>query len=223
LIDMAATSATSTEARFTRTARRSEEVGASPYVADPAALGLAAFALSTMVLSFINAGILPASDAPVALSLALAYGGIVQLLAGMWAFVKNDTFAAVALSSYGGFWISFYLLEHVFLRQVPPGERAGALALYLFAWAVFTFYMWLGSFRVSLAVQAVFLTLWPAYVLLGLGQAIDSMLLFHLGGIFGIATAACAWYVSAAIVLNKTFGREVLPVGELRPVQQDAA
>jgi succinate-acetate transporter protein len=223
LIDMAATSATTTGPRFTRAAARSEEVGASPYLADPAALGLAAFALSTMVLSIINAGILPAADAPVALSLALAYGGIVQLLAGTWAFVKNDTFAAVALSSYGGFWISFYLLEHVFLKQIPAGDQAGALALYLFAWGAFTLYMWIGSFRVSLAVQAVFLTLWPAYVLLGLGQALGSMTLFHIGGILGIATAACAWYVSAAIVLNKTFGREVLPVGEVRPVQQDAA
>jgi succinate-acetate transporter protein len=104
----------------------------------------------------------------------------------------------VALSSYGGFWISFYLLQHTFLEQIPAGDRAGALALYLVAWAVFSLYMWIGSMRVSLAVQAVFLTLWPAYLLLGLGQALDSSLLFHLGGILGIATAACAWYTSGA-------------------------
>jgi succinate-acetate transporter protein len=71
--------------------------------------------------------------------------------------------------------------------------------------------------------MAVFLTLWPAYGLLGLGKALDSTLLFHLGGIFGIATAACAWYASAAIVMNKTFGRTVLPIGELRAAQQDAS
>jgi uncharacterized protein len=143
-----------------------------------------------MVLSFINAGILPEKDAPVVLGLAFAYGGIVQLLAGMWAFIKNDTFAAVALSSYGGFWISFYVLEHDAINKIPAGDHAGALALYLFSWAVFSFYMWVASFRVSLAVNAVFLTLWPAYVLLGLGKAIDSSLLFNLGGVFGIATAA---------------------------------
>jgi uncharacterized protein len=169
---------------------KADEVGPARFISEPAALGLAAFAFSTTVLSFINAGILPEKDAPVVLGLAFAYGGIVQLLAGMWAFIKNDTFAAVALSSYGGFWISFYVLEHDAINKIPAGDQAGALALYLFSWAVFSFYMWVASFRVSLAVNAVFLTLWPAYVLLGLGKAIDSSLLFNLGGVFGIATAA---------------------------------
>lgn len=208
--------------RITRRGVKADEVGPARFISDPAALGLAAFALSTMVLSFINAGILPQKDAPVVLGLAFAYGGLVQLLAGMWAFIKNDTFAAVALSSYGGFWISFYLLQHDAINKIPASNQAGALALYLFCWGVFSFYMWIASFRVSAAVMAVFLTLWPAYGLLGLGKALDSTLLFHLGGIFGIATAACAWYASAAIVLRKTFERDVLPVGEFRHPQQDA-
>lgn len=199
------------------------EVGPARFIADPAALGLAGFALSTMVLSFINAGILPASDLPVALGLALAYGGIVQLLAGMWAFVKNDTFAAVALSSYGGFWISFWALSQFFLPKIPASQQAGALALYLLCWAVFSFYMWVISMKVSVAIQLVFLTLWPTYVLLGLGKALDSDLLFHLGGIFGIATAACAWYCSFAITANRTTKRDWIPVGETRSAQQDAA
>jgi succinate-acetate transporter protein len=199
------------------------ETGPARLIAEPAALGLAGFALSTMVLSFINVGVLPDSDLPVALGLALAYGGIVQLLAGMWAFVKNDTFAAVALSSYGGFWISFWALNQFFLTKIPADQQAGAVALFLFCWAVFSFYMWVISFKVSLAVMAVFATLWPAYVLLGLGKALDSTLLFHLGGAFGIATAACAWYASFAITANKTTKRDWIPVGETRSAQQDAA
>ena len=198
------------------------EAGPARFIAEPAALGLAAFALSTMALSFINVGILDDVDLPVVLGLALAYGGLVQLLAGMWAFVKNDTFAAVALSSYGGFWISFWALNEFFLPKIPADHRAGALALYLFCWAVFTFYMWIVSFRVSLAVQAVFLTLWPAYVLLGLGKALDSTLLFNLGGAFGIATAAFAWYASFAITANRTTQRDWLPLGDTRSVQQDS-
>jgi uncharacterized protein len=83
--------------------------------------------------------------------------------------------------------------------------------------------MWIISFRVSLAVQAVFLTLWPAYVLLGLGKALDSTLLFNLGGAFGIATAACAWYASFAITTNRTTRRDWIPLGETRSAQQDAA
>jgi succinate-acetate transporter protein len=200
---------------------KTEEVGPARFVSEPAALGLAAFGLTTMALSFVNAGILSSAILPMVGALALAYGGLVQLLAGMWAFIKNDTFAAVALSSYGGFWISFYLLEHTVLKQIPKAYQAEALALYLFVWGGFTLYMWIASMRVSLAVQAVFITLVPTYVLLGLGKAIPSDTLFHLGGIFGIATAACAWYVSAAIVFNRTFRRHVLPVFETRSVQQD--
>ena len=198
------------------------EAGPARFIADPAALGLAGFALSTMVLSFINAGILSDDTLPVALGLALAYGGIVQLLAGMWAFVKNDTFAAVALSSYGGFWISFWALNQYFLPKIPAAHQADALALYLFAWAVFSFYMWIISFRVSLAVMAVFLTLWPTYFFLGLGKAIDSTVLFNIGGGFGIATAAFAWYASFALTANNTTRREWIPLGETRSVQQDA-
>jgi uncharacterized protein len=198
------------------------EVGPARFIAEPAALGLAAFALSTMALSFINVGILSDVDLPVVLGLALAYGGLVQLLAGMWAFVKNDTFAAVALSSYGGFWISFWALNEFFLPKIPASHRAGALALYLFCWAVFSFYMWVISFRVSLGVMSIFLTLWPTYVLLGLGKALGSTFLFNLGGAFGIATAVCAWYVSFAMTANRTTRRNWIPMGETRSAQQDA-
>jgi len=198
------------------------EAGPARFIADPAGLGLAGFALSTMILSIINVGVLPASDLPIALGTALAYGGLVQLLAGMWAFIKNDTFAAVALSSYGGFWISFWALNEFFVPKIPAGQQAGAIALYLFCWAVFSLYMWLISFRVNMAIQMVFLTLWPTYVLLGLGKALDSNLLFHIGGAFGIATAACAWYASFAITANRTTQRDWLPLGDMRSVQQDA-
>ncbi|MGN6276249.1 MAG: acetate uptake transporter [Solirubrobacterales bacterium] len=198
------------------------ERGPARFIAEPAALGLAGFALSTMVLSFINAGILSEAMLPVVLGLALAYGGLVQLLAGMWAFVKNDTFAAVALSSYGGFWISFWALNQFFLKEIPVADQTGALALYLLSWGVFTFYMWIVSIKVSLAVNSVFLTLWIAYLLLGLGKALESTLLFHIGGIFGIATAACAWYTSFALVANRTTKRDWIPMGETRSAQQDA-
>ena len=205
----------------TRRGVKTEEIGPARFISEPAALGLAAFALTTMVLSFINAGIVTDRVLPMVAALALAYGGIVQLLAGMWAFIKNDTFAAVALSSYGGFWISFYLLQNVFMKQIPVADRATALALYLLPWVVFTGYMWIASMRVNVALQFVFLTLVAAYLFLGLGKAIDSTGLYHLGGAFGIATAGFAWYTSAAIVFNRTFRRDVLPVGATRSADQD--
>ncbi len=200
---------------------KTEQVGPARFIAEPAPLGLAGFALTTMALSFINAGIVTSKALPMVGALALAYGGLAQLLAGMWSFMKNDTFAGVAFTSYGAFWISFFLLEDIFLKQIPASDQGAALGLYLLSWAAFSFYMWIASFRVSIAVQFVFLTLVAAFLLLGLGKAMGSTDLYHLGGAFGIATAALAWYTSAAIVCNRTFRRTVLPMGETRSVQQD--
>src|SRR5919201_5281636 len=122
------------------------EVPVAERLADPAAVGLAGFGLSTVVLSMINVGWVSTAAMPVVLGLALAYGGLMQLLAGMWAFVKRDTFAAVALSSYGAFWISFWVLNTFDLTKIPAAEQGNALGLYLIAWGIFTGYMLIVSF-----------------------------------------------------------------------------
>ncbi len=114
-------------------------------IADPAPLGLAGFALTTFVLSMFNAGLVGEAGEPVVLGLALAYGGGAQLLAGMWEFRKGNTFGATAFSSYGAFWISFWAFVTFFSKGVP----ATAVGLYLIAWGIFTFYMWIASFRTN--------------------------------------------------------------------------
>jgi succinate-acetate transporter protein len=184
----------------------------SARLADPVPVGLAGFGLTTFMLSMIEVGAISKSALPVVLGSALAYGGILQLLAGMWAFVRHNTFAAVALGSYGAFWISFWALNTFYLSKIPAHEQNSALALFLLCWAFFSFYMWIVSFRVNLAVMLVFLTLWPAYLLLGLGTANASSALVHLGGAFGLATAVIAWYVSFAETLHSTLGRAVAPL-----------
>src|SRR5919206_1102284 len=88
-------------------------------IADPAPLGLAGFALTTFLLSLVNAGVIPAGAEPVVLGLALAYGGLAQLLAGMWEFRKGNTFGATAFGSYGAFWISFWALVTFYLPKIP--------------------------------------------------------------------------------------------------------
>ena len=153
----------------------------------------------------------------VVLSVAGVYGGLVQLLAGMWSFAERNTFAAVAFSSYGAFWISFVLLIQFFL---PETAKAGgplvanhAVAVYLLCWGWFTFYMWLATFRTNVALNLVFLTLWIAYLLLGLGAiGGGSATITHWGGYVTTACAVLAWYVSAAHVLNGYFRRTLLPL-----------
>lgn len=181
-------------------------------LADPVPVGLAGFGLTTFMLSLIEAGIVSKTALPVVLGSALAYGGLLQLFAGMWAFVRNNTFAAVALGSYGAFWISFWALNAFYLKTIPAREQNSALALFLISWGIFSFYMWIVSFRVNLAVMLVFLTLWPAYVLIGIGTSTGSTTVVHIGGVFGIATAVLAWYVSFADTLHATIGRRLLPL-----------
>ncbi len=181
-------------------------------IADPAPLGLAGFALTTFVLSMFNAGLVGEAGEPVVLGLALAYGGGAQLLAGMWEFRKGNTFGATAFSSYGAFWISFWAFVTFFAEGVP----ATAVGLYLIAWGIFTFYMWIASFRTNTAVMVVFLLLWITFVLLGIGDAAGNDTISKLGGWLGLATAVAAWYASFAGVTNFTFGREVVPVRPLR-------
>ena len=186
-------------------------------IADPAPLGLAAFALTTFVLSTFNAGLVDAKGEPIVLGLALAYGGVAQLLAGMWEFAKGNTFGATAFSSYGAFWISFWAYVAFFAEKVPEANRGSAVGLYLIAWGIFTTYMWVASFRTTAAVSLVFLLLAITFFVLGIGDAGGNDTISKLGGWLGLATAVAAWYASFAGVTNFTFGRELLPV---RPLQR---
>jgi succinate-acetate transporter protein len=188
----------------------------APPIADPAPLGLAAFALTTFVLSFFNAGLVSDTGLPVVLGLALAYGGIAQLAAGLWEFRNNNTFGATAFCSFGAFWISFFVLEQFEGSKIPTTHLGDAVGLYLIAWGIFTAYMWIASFRVSVAVNLVFLLLAATFFVLGIGNASGTDSIVKAGGWIGIATAGVAWYASFASVTNKTFGRIVMPVRELR-------
>jgi succinate-acetate transporter protein len=188
----------------------------APAIGDPAPLGLAAFALTTFVLSFFNAGLVSDKGLPVVLGLALAYGGIAQLLAGMWEFRNNNTFGATAFTSFGAFWISWFVLEQFEGSKIPSTHLGAAAGLYLIAWGIFTTYMWIASFRVSVAVNVVFLLLAATFFVLGIGESNGTDSIVKAGGWLGIATAIVAWYASFASVTNKTFGRIVMPVRELK-------
>jgi succinate-acetate transporter protein len=180
--------------------------------ADPGPLGLAGFALTTFVLSVFNAGLVNKAGEPVVLGLALAYGGIAQLIAGIWEFRTGNTFGAVAFCSYGAFWISFWAFVTFFAADIPPEHAAAAVGLFDISWGIFTAYMFIASLRTTGAIALVFFLLAVTFFLLGIGEANESKGLVEVGGWAGLLTAVAAWYASFAAVLNSTFGRIVLPV-----------
>jgi succinate-acetate transporter protein len=187
-----------------------------PPVANPAPLGLAAFALTTFVLSMFNAGLLAAGGEPVVFGLALAYGGLAQLLAGLWEFRAGNTFGATAFCSYGAFWLSFWAFVEFFEKSIPAADAGHAVGLYLIAWGIFTAYMFIPSLRTTMAISVVFALLALTYIALGIGNAGGHSGIIKVGGWLGLATAVAAWYASFAEVSNATFGRTVFPVGPLR-------
>lgn len=183
--------------------------------ADPGPLGLAGFALTTFVLSMFNAGLVSHAGEPVVLGLALAYGGIAQLLAGLWEFRTGNTFGAVAFCSFGAFWLSYWAFVAFFAGDVPAAHVGDAVGLYLIAWGIFTAYMFIASLRTTAAIALVFLLLAVTFFLLGIGNSGGNEGVVEAGGWFGLATAVAAWYASFAAVTNSTFGRTVLPVRPL--------
>ncbi|HEU5034973.1 MAG TPA: acetate uptake transporter [Mycobacteriales bacterium] len=184
----------------------------APPVADPAPLGLGAFALTTFLLSAKNAQWTDGTDAW--LGYAFAYGGFVQLLAGMWEFRNRNVFGATAFSTYGGFWIGLGLyVELVAGSATKPTQITNDLGWILLAFAIFNTYMLLWSTQVNIAVFMVFLTLEVTEILLFAGNFANSTEWVRIGGYLGVATAVAAWYASAAGVLNGMKGRPMVPVG----------
>jgi succinate-acetate transporter protein len=186
------------------------------FVADPGPLGLAAFAGTTFVLSIFNSGMANSTGTSVVIGLALFYGGIGQLLAGMWEFRKNNTFGALAFTSFGAFWLSFaYLIRYTDLSGAHDVHQA--LGVFLLMWTIFTAYMTVAATRVSGAVLTVFILLTLTFIALTVGEfntaaaATKVSNWTKLGGYIGIVTAVAAWYASMAGVTNSTWGRTVLP------------
>ncbi len=188
-------------------------------IADPAPLGLAAFALTTFLLSAFNAGWMTHSSGLAWVGYAFAYGGLCQLLAGMWEFRNRNVFGATAFASYGGFWIGLFLYFQLYgaklaTHPLTAGLFAKDVGWILLAFAIFNTYMLIWSTQVNLAVFAVFLTLEATEIILFAGNFAGNTNIVKAGGYVGVLTALCAWYASAAGVANGMGGRVSVPVGK---------
>jgi uncharacterized protein len=184
-------------------------------IADPAPLGLAAFALTTFLLSAANAGWMTHATGNSWLGYAFAYGGLAQLLAGMWEFKNRNVFGATAFSSYGGFWIGLGLWVELVAPKAPSAAAANHdIGWILLAFAIFNTYMLICSTAVNAAVFGVFLTLEATEVILFAGLFAGNTNVVKAGGYVGVLTALVAWYTSSAGVMNGLRGRVVFPVGK---------
>ena len=183
-------------------------------ICNPAGLGLAAFGLTTLVLNAFNAGLVDKSSEGLVWPLGIFFGGAAQFAAGMWEAKKNNTFGFTAFSAFGAFWM--------FLALTKILESAGTLqpmtpegkSLFLVAWGIFTGYMTVSTFKISRAVQAVFVTLTILFFLLAIGAHNETW--EKIAGWEGMFCAGTALYASFATILNETWGRQVLPLGVVK-------
>jgi uncharacterized protein len=198
-------------------ARDRERVeAAAPAVANPGPLGLCGFALTTFVLSAVNAGLVSAPH--IVLGLALFYGGIAQILAGMWEFKTGNTFGATAFTSYGAFWMA---VGAIFIPGFGIVAAYGgatpafhtAFAYFLLGWTIFTGLMFLGTLRSNVALMVVFALLFITFLLLTIAEFGGGTGVAQIGGWLGILTAIAAWYAGLAGILSSTKSVFTLPVG----------
>jgi uncharacterized protein len=180
-------------------------------LANPAALGLGGFALTTFILNVVNSGLISADNLGMVLPMGIFYGGLAQFCAGMWEFKRGDTFGATCFSSFGAFWIgiaTMVILEST--GVIAPVPREGMAVLFI-AWGIFTAYATIASLRVNRAVTSIFVTLTILFFMLAAGEW--NVTVHKIAGYEGILCALIAWYTSAAVLINTLFGREIMPLG----------
>ena len=202
---------TTTHAFEPREAAVPQAISVTDGTANPAPLGLLAFGLTTVMLSMHNAGLF-GLDAMI-LAMAVFYGGIAQIFAGVFEWRKNNTFATTAFTSYGFFWLTLAGIITFPTLGLAAAPSQTAMAAYLGIWGFFSLVMFIGTFRLNRALQIVFGLLTIAFALLAVGDLIGSPTLKTIAGWEGILLGFCAIYTGLAQVLNDVYGRVVLPLG----------
>ena len=180
-----------------------------------APLALAAFAVTTFMLSMINANFVDAGATPVVFGVAFMFGGLTQLIAGIIQFRSGNTFTGVLFSTFGAFWLSLFAIAQFFLKDIPAAQAGHALGLFLYAFGLFTVWIWLASFRTNVVVVAALAFLAITFFVLGAGNYTATTGLVHLGGYLGLLVAAMAAYLSCAELCEASYQRPVLPVWPL--------
>ena len=179
--------------------------------ANPAPLGLLAFGLTTVLLNLHNAGIFEMNS--MILAMGIFYGGIAQIIAGIMESKKNNTFGFVAFVSYGSFWLTLVALIVIPKFGWVPAASSTAMISYLVMWGIFTTLLFIGTLRISRALQFVFATLVILFFLLAFGESEAGASIKTFTGYEGIVCGASAIYAGIGALLNEVYGKTVLPLG----------
>ena len=182
--------------------------------ANPAPLGLLGFGMTTVLLNLHNAGFYETNS--MILGMGMFYGGIAQIIAGIMEWKKNNTFGTTAFTSYGAFWLSLVALLVLPKLGWVAATTPQALAAYLAVWGVMTGVLFIGTLRMSRALQVVFLSLTVLFFLLAVGDYWEIASVKTLAGYEGLFCGASAIYTGLAQVLNEVYGRPVMPLGAPR-------
>jgi succinate-acetate transporter protein len=175
-------------------------------------LALSGFAVTTFMLSMVNAKLINAGVEPVVFGVALMFGGLAQLIAGIIQFRTGNTFGGVLFTSYGAFWLSLFAIVQYFLKDIPAAQVGHALGLFLYAFGLFTLVMLIASFRTNAVVVGALSLLLVTFFLLAAGNYGGHTTIIHWGGYFGLATAAAAGYLACAEVCEAAYGHPILPL-----------
>jgi len=179
--------------------------------ANPAPLGLIAFGMTTVLLNLHNAGIFEMNS--MILAMGIFYGGIAQVIAGILEGKKNNTFGLTAFTSYGFFWLTLVGLIVMPKLNWIPAASGEAMAAYLIMWGLFTGCLFIGTLRISKALQFVFASLTILFFLLALGDLTGNASLKTFTGYEGIVCGLSAIYTGVGVLLNEVYGKNILPLG----------
>ena len=187
-------------------------------LANPAPLGLMGFGMTTVLLNLHNAGLVPMGSA--ILGMGLVFGGAAQIIAGILEYQKGNTFGLTAFTAYGSFWISLVAL--IALPRFGVGEASSPelMGSYLLVWGLFTFILFFGTLRATIAHQVIFSSLTVLFLLLGFADLLGAPTLTHFAGYEGLFCGLSAMYLAAAEILEAQFHYAVLPVGPYSPPLQ---
>ncbi|KAI7842166.1 hypothetical protein COHA_004189 [Chlorella ohadii] len=196
---------------------RSEGVKSNPATADPTALGLFGFALTTALLQGPFTTLTEPTSSQIAMGFGFFFGGLAQFCAGLLNYQRRNTFGCVAFCCFGAFWMSIAIYETlVFGKVYAPVPNEGK-QLMLAMWGILTFLLWLCTFKLTIATSAVFLTLSLLFFFLagGVGTSQSARNFTKFAGAWGFLVAAIAFYDGIAALLKDAYGRSILPVGPL--------